>query len=81
MQTLHDMLKREPSREERKTSPSDDLGRRYSKIGISAVAAAAQFNCGRETNVKPLGRHDRGSFERSRLVAPPLKSDNAVRGH
>ena len=53
METLHDMLKREPSREERKTSPSDDLGRRYSKIGISAVAAAAQFNCGRDTVVKP----------------------------
>ncbi|MGZ3411135.1 MAG: hypothetical protein ACXWJW_04625 [Xanthobacteraceae bacterium] len=49
METLHDMLKREPSHEERNTNPSDDLGRRYSKIGISAVAAAAPYNCGRDT--------------------------------
>lgn len=47
MQTLHDMLNRQPRREDT-PPPADDLGRRYSKIGISAVAAAAQFN-GRET--------------------------------
>jgi hypothetical protein len=49
MQTLHDMLKLEPSTKSRKPAVSEDLGRRYSKIGISAVAAAAQFQNGRET--------------------------------
>jgi hypothetical protein len=43
MQTLHDMLKREPVADRRKSQP-DYLHGRYSKIGISAVAAATQFN-------------------------------------
>ena len=54
MQTLHDMLKRTPSREDHKRGASEDLGRRYSKIGISAVAAAAQFSNPSETKVTQL---------------------------
>lgn len=49
MQTLHEMLKRQPDNPPASDSASEELGRRYSKIGISAVAAAAQFNGVRET--------------------------------
>ena len=44
MQTLHDMLKQEPADKKRRAGQQDELRGRYSKIGISAVAAAAQFN-------------------------------------
>jgi hypothetical protein len=44
METLHEMLKRDSAHRDRNPRLSEDLGRRYSKIGISAVAAATQFN-------------------------------------
>jgi hypothetical protein len=43
MQTLHDMLKHQPAAD-RRVSQTDELRGRYSKIGISAVAAATRFN-------------------------------------
>jgi hypothetical protein len=49
MKTLHEMLKQDSAPRDRDFRSSEDLGRRYSKIGISAVAAAAQFNDRRET--------------------------------
>ena len=49
MLTLHDMLKRRPDDRPARNAPSEELGRRYTKIGISAVAAATQFNGARET--------------------------------
>jgi hypothetical protein len=52
METLHDMLKREPVADRRK-SQQDDLRGRYSKIGISAVAAATQFNQVEDTPAPP----------------------------
>jgi hypothetical protein len=53
MQTLHDMLKEQQTNDSGKPAkPSVDLGCRYNKIGISAVAAAAQFHNGRETKAK-----------------------------
>jgi hypothetical protein len=48
MQTLHDMLKHQPKEPDRPVSPKEDLRGRYSKIGISAVAAATQFNRNKE---------------------------------
>ena len=46
MQSLHESLKHQPSDNNEKpaASKSEDLGRRYRKIGISAVAAATQFH-------------------------------------
>jgi hypothetical protein len=51
MQTLHDMLRERRSDKAATSGPAapEDLRRRYSKIGISAVAAAAQFTEQRET--------------------------------
>jgi hypothetical protein len=44
MQTLHDMLKHEPDAKRRSSGKQEDLRQQYNKIGISAVAAATQFN-------------------------------------
>lgn len=45
MKTLHDMLKQESeAAKPRSSGQQDELRGRYSKIGISAVAAATQFN-------------------------------------
>jgi hypothetical protein len=55
MQTLHDMLRDQLSTKGAKVAPPrEDLRHRYSKIGISAVAAAAQFHNGSETKVSSL---------------------------
>ena len=48
MQTLHDMLKHQPKEPDPPGSSKDDLRGHYSKIGISAVAAATQFNRNKE---------------------------------
>jgi hypothetical protein len=60
MQTLHELLKQQPEPKPSARKP-EELGRRYSKIGISAVAAATQFNTAREikttsTHVAPADR-------------------------
>lgn len=59
MQTLHDMLKQRPATDHR-SDKREDLGGRYSKIGISAVAAATQFNQVEDTPA-PQTKADRSS--------------------
>jgi hypothetical protein len=59
MQTLHDMLKHQPAAD-RRPGQSDDLRGHYSKIGISAVAAATQFNRVKDAPV-PQATADRSS--------------------
>ena len=60
MQTLHEMLKRERADTARGSTKQEDLRGRYSKIGISAVAAAAQFN-GAEDEPAPHDSADRST--------------------
>ena len=55
MQTLHEMLKRERANDERSPAKQENLRGRYSKIGISAVAAATQFNRAKDD---PAPHHD-----------------------
>jgi len=43
MTTLHDLLKRD-GKSDRQQTPREDLRRRYSPIGISAVAAACRYS-------------------------------------
>ncbi len=54
MECLHDMLKSQPPNKQAKKQVSEELGRRYSKIGISAVAAATQFNATDEAKATSL---------------------------
>ncbi len=54
MECLHDMLKRQPADQPVEKSSREELGKRYSKIGISAVAAATQFNATAETKPASL---------------------------
>ena len=61
MQTLHDMLKRQPATD-RRSEKQEDLRGHYTKtkIGISAVAAATQFNQVEDTPT-PQTKADRSS--------------------
>ncbi len=59
MQTLHDMLKDQRTTD-RRSDKQEELRGHYSKIGISAVAAATQFNQVEDTPA-PQTKPDRSS--------------------
>jgi hypothetical protein len=64
MKTLHETLKNRPKPPDREARNSDDLRGRYNKIGISAVAAAAQFTHADEKRA-PKSSLDPSSAHRS----------------